>query len=79
MSRPTEVIIYRNPLEYQLYNSGILFPLICAAVVTIVLAVVLTKLAEQFGYYRWGVGSKFGYFPLALAFAGGGFVLWWML
>lgn len=30
MSSPTEVIIYRNPLEYQLYNSGILFPIMCA-------------------------------------------------
>lgn len=79
MSSPTEVIIYRNPLEYQLYNSGILFPIMCAAVVTIVVTVVLTKILESTRFWNFGAGRRWGYAPLALAFLCGALTLWKML
>ena len=77
MSSPTEVIIYRNPLEYQLYNSGILFPIMCAAVVTIVAVVVISKVCES--VFSWQTMQKLGYLPLALGFLCGALTLWKML
>lgn len=33
MNNPQEIIVYRNPLERELYHSGVLFPIMCAMVV----------------------------------------------
>lgn len=40
----TEVIVYRNPLEAQLYSSGMLFPIIVGCVVMFVVTLALLQL-----------------------------------
>lgn len=47
MSRPTEIIIYRNPLEQQFWESGMLFPLMCAVVAAIVTMMVMGEWVER--------------------------------
>jgi hypothetical protein len=51
MSNPTEIIVYRNPAEYALWNSGMLFPIICSAVAAIVAVIVVAELTERMGAY----------------------------
>ena len=48
MSQPQEIIIYRNPVEYQLYNSELVFPLMVAAVVAVVVTVLVGKVQSYF-------------------------------
>lgn len=50
MSNPTEIIIYRNPAEYALWNSGMLFPIICSAVAAIITFMVVAELTERMGH-----------------------------
>jgi hypothetical protein len=42
------IIVYRNPLEQQFWESGIVFPLIVFMVAAVVGIVLLTKLAAMF-------------------------------
>ena len=77
-SDPQSIIVYRTPLEYQLWNSGILFPLIVGMVLS-VLAVILTdKLAHAVlpfrVYNRLGSGAV-----IVVAVATMGLTLWAML
>jgi len=46
MSHPNSIIVYRNPMEQAFWESGIIFPMICAVIVAIVLALGLFKLYE---------------------------------
>lgn len=48
MSQPHEIIIYRNPLEYQLWNSELLFHIMVSAVVAIVVVVLVAKVQSYF-------------------------------
>jgi len=48
MNRPQEIIMYRNPMEYDLYNSGVLFPIMVSAAVAIAVTVVVGKLQSYF-------------------------------
>lgn len=48
MSQPQEIIVYRNPVEYQLYNSDVLFPIMVAAVVAVVVTVLVSKVQSYF-------------------------------
>lgn len=51
-----EVILYRNPFEYALWNSGLVFPLIVAMVVAVVVAFVISKYIvepRQFNHKSW--------------------------
>ncbi len=48
MSQPQEIIVYRNPVEYQLYNSELVFPLMVAAVVAVVVTVLVGKVQSYF-------------------------------
>ena len=48
MSQPHEIIVYRNPLEYQLYNSELLFPIMVSAVVAIVAVMLVAKVQSYF-------------------------------
>lgn len=51
MSGPHEVIMYRNPLEYAMWNSlsesGVLFPIMVSAVVFIASVVVVSKILNR--------------------------------
>ena len=51
MSQPQEIIVYRNPVEYQLYNSELLFPLMVAAVAAVVAVVVTVLVAKVQSYF----------------------------
>lgn len=51
MSDPNHVIIYRNPAEYAIWNSGMLFPIMCSAVAAIVTIMVVADLTERMGGY----------------------------
>jgi len=51
VSNPTEIIMYRNPAEYALWNSGMLFPIICSAVAAAVTVMVVADLTERMGAY----------------------------
>jgi hypothetical protein len=48
VSQPQEIIVYRNPVEYQLYNSELVFPLMVAAVVAVVVTVLVGKVQSYF-------------------------------
>ncbi len=48
MSQPQEIIVYRNPVEYQLYNSELWFPLMVAAVVAVAVTVLVGKVQSYF-------------------------------
>ena len=48
MSQPQEIIIYRNPLEYKLWNSELLFPIMVSAVVAIVVVMLVAKVQSYF-------------------------------
>ena len=48
MSQPQEIIVYRNPVEYQLYNSNVLFPIMVSAVVAVVVVVLVAKVQSYF-------------------------------
>lgn len=48
MSQPQEIIVYRNPVEYQLYNSDVLFPIMVSAVVCIVVVMLTAKVQSYF-------------------------------
>lgn len=48
MSQPQEIIVYRNPVEYQLYNSNVLFPIMVSAVVAVVVTVLVGKVQSYF-------------------------------
>lgn len=60
MSQPQEIIIYRNPVEYQLYNSELVFPLMVAAVVAVVVTVLVGKVQSYFtgNFTRSGYRAK---------------------
>lgn len=47
MTDPTSIIVYRNPLEYQLWNSGLVFPIIVGMVLTGFAVVLVDKLARK--------------------------------
>lgn len=55
MNRPTEVIMYRTPGEYALWHSGLVFPIIVGAVLSIVAVLSVFKMMdiieEQTGWY----------------------------
>jgi hypothetical protein len=48
VSQPQEIIVYRNPLEYQLYNSDLLFPIMVSGVVYIVVVMLTAKVQSYF-------------------------------
>lgn len=48
MNQPQEIIVYRNPLEYRLYNSELLFPIMVSAVVAIVVVMLVAKVQSYF-------------------------------
>ena len=50
MSNPTEIIMYRNPAEYALWNSGMLFPIICSAVAAVLALMLVAELTERMGH-----------------------------
>lgn len=58
MNNPQEVIIYRGPAEYALYNSEFTFPLIVAAVVFLVVTVIATRVIQSFFKGYWHHGFK---------------------
>lgn len=71
MNEPNHVVLY-TPVEYALYNSGYLFPLICAAVVAVALAVLadwLCKLAPH-GTKIHKLRSEMAMVGVLLGFAG---------
>lgn len=72
MSQPHEVIMYRNPAEYAMWNSGLMFPLMCGAAVMLIVAVLLGHILP----YQWQ--RKLGWLPLIVAFLCGAGVVWWM-
>ena len=47
MSHPTSIIVYRNPVEQAFWESGIIFPMICAIAVALTVAIVLSKIYER--------------------------------
>lgn len=46
MSDPTRIIVYRNPGEAALWESGMLFPIIASTVIAAVLTVLVVKVWE---------------------------------
>lgn len=46
MSDPTRIIVYRNPAEAALWESGMLFPIIASTVIAAVLTVLVVKVWE---------------------------------
>lgn len=49
---PTEIIVYRNPAEAALWQSGIIFPLIVTMVVSVLVALGTAWLLDTFGLNR---------------------------
>lgn len=43
MSDPTRIIVYRNPGEAALWESGMLFPIIASTVIAMVLTALVVK------------------------------------
>ena len=54
MSDPTRIIVYRNPAEAAIWESGLVFPLIVAAGITF-LTLILTIKLHSYLYFtrRW--------------------------
>lgn len=48
MSQPQEIIVYRNPMEYSLYNSDLLFPIMVSAVVCIAVVYLVAVVQSYF-------------------------------
>ncbi len=48
MSQPQEIIVYRSPVEYDLYNSDLLFPIIVSAVLAVVAVYVVGMVQSYF-------------------------------
>jgi len=46
MSDPTRIIVYRNPAEAALWESGMLFPIIASTVIAIVFTLLILKVWE---------------------------------
>lgn len=58
MNQPQEVIIYRGPAEYALYNNiEITFPVIVASILGLVATVIAYKIIESFftGWQSYGI------------------------
>ncbi len=56
MSQPTEVIVYRNPLEYALWNAfdlHIFFIVIVAVAVGVIAAVIADNITQRFRANRF--------------------------
>lgn len=78
MTEPTSIIVYRNPLEYYLWNSGIIFPLIASMVVAIIAVITmdtLTRRVMPFSTYRRHSGN----IAMVVAAVAMGLTLWAML
>ncbi len=73
MSQPHEIIMYRNPAEYALWNSGMMFPIMVGCAVMFCVTVAL----YHFMPYQWQ--RKAGYWPVIAGFLAGAGVVWWML
>ena len=78
MSNPTEIIMYRNPAEYALWNSGLLFPIIAAAVAAIAVAWVVGTLCSKASYgtfvHKWA-----GHLTIAATSATFAGILTWLM
>lgn len=67
MSQPTEIIVYRNPLEAALWNSAdgnLVFPIMCAMLVMLIVVVLGYKLVGNRRRRNWTDNV-----PLAAGFA----------
>lgn len=52
---PQSIIVYRNPLEQQFWESGLLFPIMVACAVAILVAVIAGKIIESSRRLRYSV------------------------
>jgi hypothetical protein len=78
MNNPQEVIVYRSPAEYALWNSGAAFPIIAGAVAAIVVALIMASIIGKAPWGGW-VNRNSGWLViLPTAIAGIG-VAWWLL
>lgn len=50
MNQTQSIIIYRNPMEQQFWESGILFPLLVFMVLTVALGAVFMSVVNQYVY-----------------------------
>lgn len=73
MFNPTEIIVYRGPAEYALYNSPYTFPLMVAFAFFVLVFVILTR-------FRIFTHSDLGsYVAIGLSLLAAGMVLMVML
>ena len=67
MSQPTEIIVYRNPVEAALWNSmdgNLVFPIMCAALAMLLVTVIGYKAIGNRRRKNWVDNA-----PLAAGFA----------
>lgn len=50
MANTQSIIVYRNPLEAQIWESGIMFPIIVAMVLTVVVSVSVAYIFKKSKY-----------------------------
>lgn len=44
------IIVYRNPLEAMLWESGVISPIIVAMIVSVLVALVMAKIVERYTF-----------------------------
>jgi len=76
---PTEIIIYRNRAEYELWNSDALFPVMVASVLCIIVALIVAKVWDKWFPHQWGAKQGQGNAVIVSMVVTFGFTLYIML
>jgi len=80
MSDPTRIIVYRNPAEAALWESGMIFPIMVAMALCVLAVLVTDKIMSYFGMNEWRRRDKFYvHAPLAAGIISAIATLWVML
>lgn len=80
MSDPTRIIVYRNPAEAALWESGMIFPIMVAMALSVLAVLVVDKIMAYFGMNEWNRRGKFyEHTPLAAGIISAIATLWVML
>lgn len=73
------IIVYRNPLEQQFWESGMLFPLICGVILSVTVSVGIAYCIERTCPWHSSIRKHSGPIVLGSAVATMLAVLWAML
>ena len=79
MANPTEIIVYRNPLEAAVWNGLMNSELVFPCLVAMVVFLVAVALSDKFNLFRWLRFDNQSYGQLALGALAAIATLWLML